>query len=321
MNVNVQNISEYIEKMVAAEVQIEPFDKAKTRPLPILITTTYQLLRCQLLGVEVCLMVSNNTNATPMQLKKHCAIVERALEMHAAVVLSEVKPYNMKRLVDARVNTIVPGRQLFLPSLLMDLRAQRNPVDMQGKPMPVMAQVVVLYHLQKQNLNGMSAQPIAELMGVSYPNINRAVKWLADNHFIELTSSREKKLRFIHVGKELWEQALPELQSPIERVLRTDQMLDAYTCGEEALAEMTMLAEPQERHWAISKQEALRLGVDLHKEFGEHVVEIWRYDPKLIGENGMVDKLSLYLSMRDTNDERIHKEIKKIINDYGLFGL
>ena len=299
--------------MVGAEVQIEPLDKTKKQALPILITNAYQLLQCQLLGAEVSLMVCKDANATPMQLKKHCAIVERALEMHAAVVLPEVKPYNMKRLVDARVNTIVPGRQLFLPSLLMDLRVQRNPVDMQGKPMPVMAQVVVLYHLQKHSLNGMSAQPIGELMGVSYPNINRAVKWLADNGFVKLTPGREKQMRFISEGKELWEQALPVLLSPIERVLRTDRMLDAYVCGEEALAELTMLAEPQERHWAITKQEAQQLGADLHKEFGEHVAEVWRYNPKLMGENGMVDRLSLYLSLRDTEDERVRKEVKGLV--------
>ena len=313
MDVNVQNISNYIEKVVGAEVQIEPLDKAKKQALPVLITNAYQLLHCQLLGAEVSLMVCKDANATPMQLKKHCAIVERALEMHAAVVLPEVKPYNMKRLVDARVNTIVPGRQLFLPSLLMDLRVQRNPVDMVGKPMPVMAQVVVLYHLQKHSLNGMSAQPIAELMDVSYPNINRAVKWLADNGFVELSLGREKQMQFIHEGKELWEQALPVLQSPIERVLRTDRMLDAYVCGEEALAELTMLAEPQERHWAITKQEAQQLGAELHKEFGEHVVEVWRYNPKLMGENGMVDRLSLYLSLRDTEDERVRKEVKGLV--------
>ena len=302
MNVNVQNISEYIEKMVGTEVQIHPLDKAKKQALPILITNAYQLLQCQLLGAEVCLMVCKDAEATPMQ-------------MHAAVVLPEVKPYNMKRLVEARVNTIVPGRQLFMPSLLMDLRVQRNPVDMQGKPMPVMAQVVLLCHLQKQNLNGMSAQPIAELMGVSYPNINRAVKWLADNHFVELTLGREKRMRFIREGKELWEQALPVLQSPVERVLRTDRILEAYVCGEEALAEWTMLAEPQERHWAISKQEAQHLGRDLDKEFGEHVVEVWRYDPKLLGNNNIVDVLSLYLSLRETSDERVHKEINQLMKD------
>jgi hypothetical protein len=76
-----------------------------------------------------------------------------------------------------------------------------------------------------------------------------------------------------------------------------------------------MLAEPQERHWAISKQEAQHLGRDLDKEFGEHVVEVWRYDPKLLGNNNIVDVLSLYLSLRDTSDERVHKEINQLMKD------
>lgn len=46
MNVNMQNISEYIEKIVGAEVQIYPLDKAKKQALPILITNAYQLLHC-----------------------------------------------------------------------------------------------------------------------------------------------------------------------------------------------------------------------------------------------------------------------------------
>ncbi len=274
-------------------------------------------MHCHLLGAEACLMVCKDAEATPMQLKKHSAIVENTLKMHAAVVLPEVKPYNIKRLVEARVNTIVPGRQLFLPSLLMDLRVQRNPVDMEGKPMPVMAQAIILYHLQRRCLNGLSAQPIAELMGVSYPNINRAVKWLADNHFVELTPSREKQMTFIRSGRELWEQALPVLQSPIERVMRTDRVLEAPICGEEALAELTMLAEPQEHHWAISKQEAQQLGTELNKEYGEHVVEVWRYAPKLLAKDGMVDNLSLYLSLRKAEDERVRKEAKGLIT--GVF--
>ncbi len=317
MKVNVQNISEYLEKMIGAEVHLKPLEKARKQSLPFLITDAYQLLHCQLLGVDVCLMVCKDAEATPMQLKKHCVIVEKTLKMHAAAVLPEVKPYNMKRLVEARVNTIIPGRQLFLPSLLMDLRAQRIPVNMEGKPMPVMAQAIVLYHLQRQSLSGMSAQPIAELMGVSYPNINRAVKWLADNHFVELSHSRDKQMMFIRSGRELWEQALPVLQSPIERTMRTDRIVTAYTCGEEALAAKTMLAEPQEHHWAISKQEAQQLGADLNKEFGEHVVEVWRYDPKLLAKDEMVDNLSLYLSLRKAEDERVKKEAKGLIT--GVF--
>ena len=315
MDDNVLNIKTYIEGATRTEVQILPLEDDAKKVLPLLITGMYQLLHCQLLGVDVCLLCCKNADVKPMQLKKHCDIVQDKLGMHTAVVLNEVKPYNLTRLIQAHVNLIVPGRQLFMPSLLMDLRPQRNPVNMKDQPMTVMAQCMVLYHLQKQSLNGLSAQPIAELMGVSYPTINRAVKWLADNGFVTLANSREKQLTFVHEGYELWQQALPMLQTPIERVLHTDAVLHSPVCGEEALAEMTMLAEPNHHCWAISKQDAQELAPSLSKEFGNHIVEVWKYDPRLLAEDGKVDELSLYLSLRDTEDERVHKEVNQLIKE------
>ena len=313
MDDNILNIKTYIESTTKAEVQIRQLEDEAKKALPLFITSMYQLLRCQLLGVDVCLLCCKNADVTPMQLKKHCEIVQDKLAMHTAVVLTKVKPYNLTRLIQAHVNLIVPGRQLFMPSLLMDLRPQRNPVDMRNQPMTIMAQCMVLYHLQKQRLNGLSAQPVAELMGVSYPTINRAVKWLADNGFVTLAKSREKQLTFIHEGYELWQQALSFLQTPVERVLHTDAVQHSPICGEEALAEMTMLAEPNHHCWAISKQDAQGLSASLSKEFGDHIVEVWKYDPRLLAEDGKVDVLSLYLSLRDVEDERVHKEVNQLM--------
>ena len=315
MDDNILNIKTYIESATRTEVQIWPLEDDAKKTLPLFISGMYQLLHCQLLGAEVCLLCCKKADVTPMQLKKHCDIVQDRLEMHTAVVLTEVKPYNLTRLIQAHVNLIVPGRQLFMPSLLMDLRPQRNPVNMKDQPMTVMAQCMVLYHLQRKNLNGLSAQPIAELMGVSYPTINRAIKWLSDNGFVTLAKSREKQLTFIHEGYELWQQALPMLQTPIERVLRTDAAMHTPICGEEALAEMTMLAEPNHHCWAISKKDAQELAPSLDKEFGDHIVEVWKYDPRLLAEDGKVDVLSLYLSLRDTTDERVHKEVNQLIEN------
>ena len=315
MDDNILNIKNYIESATRAEVQITPLEDDATKTLPLFITGMYHLLHCRLLGVDVCLLCCKNARVTPMQLKKHCYIVQDRLQMHTAVVLTEIKPYNLTRLIQAHVNLIVPNRQLFMPSLLMDLRPQRNPVDMKNQPMTAMAQCMVLYHLQRKNLNGLSAQPIAQLMGVSYPTINRAIKWLSDNGFVTLAKSREKQLTFIHQGYELWQQALPMLQTPIERVLRTDAILHSSVCGEEALADMTMLAEPNHHCWAISKQDAQELAPSLDKEFGDHIIEIWKYDPRLLAEDGKVDMLSLFLSLRDVEDERVHKEVNQLIKN------
>lgn len=44
-------------------------------------------------------------------------------------------------------------------------------------------------------------------------------------------------------------------------------------------------------------------------------IEIWNYDPGICTTNEIVDKLSLVLSFRDNNDERIEIACDKIIKN------
>ena len=39
-------------------------------------------------------------------------------------------------------------------------------------------------------------------------------------------------------------------------------------------------------------------------------LEIWSYSPKMFGENGVVDRFSLFLGMREDNDERVQSALK-----------
>jgi hypothetical protein len=82
--------------------------------------------------------------------------------------------------------------------------------------------------------------------------------------------------------------------------------------GIEAMSEYTMLNPQQYPTLAISKQEAKSLM--LNKQVGDYEVQIWRYNPRLLTPKNVVDKLSLYLSMKDTDDERIQIELENLIN-------
>ena len=64
-----------------------------------------------------------------------------------------------------------------------------------------------------------------------------------------------------------------------------------------------------------SKEEARRLQIRTDKEYGETRIEIWRYNPCFFSKNGIVDKLSLFLAMKDMDDERIQIELETMINN------
>jgi hypothetical protein len=44
-------------------------------------------------------------------------------------------------------------------------------------------------------------------------------------------------------------------------------------------------------------------------------VEVWKYAPSLLSGNEYVDRLSLYLSLRDNEDERIQIECDTLIEE------
>ena len=44
-------------------------------------------------------------------------------------------------------------------------------------------------------------------------------------------------------------------------------------------------------------------------------VEMWNYDPVKLCENGIVDKLSLYASLKDTKDPRVQGELENVLEE------
>lgn len=82
-----------------------------------------------------------------------------------------------------------------------------------------------------------------------------------------------------------------------------------------ALASYTMLNEESRQCWAVTKKELKILAVATDKQFGENEIQVWKYNPKMLSTEGVVDKLSLYLSLKDNEDERIQIELERLINE------
>ena len=44
-------------------------------------------------------------------------------------------------------------------------------------------------------------------------------------------------------------------------------------------------------------------------------LELWRYDPQILGNSEMVDPLSLIMSFKNRTDERIEEAIEEIMDE------
>lgn len=84
-----------------------------------------------------------------------------------------------------------------------------------------------------------------------------------------------------------------------------------------------MIANPSRKVRALTSKEWKALQIDANlrmipaasSDLAPLELEIWKYDPKLLSESGLVDPLSLYLSLADTNDERIEGALRDLLED------
>lgn len=108
--------------------------------------------------------------------------------------------------------------------------------------MPALAQCILLYHILVSSLDRMESVDIEALFDVSYATVNRALRWLKENSLITLEGKKTKEIRFFYSNKELWETAFPLFNSPVEKVVYTDDTIEqAMESGINALSEYTMI--------------------------------------------------------------------------------
>lgn len=128
--------------------------------------------------------------------------------------------------------------------------------------------------------------------------------------------------------------ALPKLQCPVKKRAWLEWQdkpnsgigFGGLVAGESALAHYTSLADTGVKQWAIdqnawlgltkranvkmlasgSADEALNERSQFSKEREVMEIEVWSYRPRIItSEEHIVDPLSLWLSLANSNDERI----------------
>ena len=52
-------------------------------------------------------------------------------------------------------------------------------------------------------------------------------------------------------------------------------------------------------------------------EYSGHHLELWRYNPRLLcGKDSVVDKLSLYLSLKEDEDPRVKDELSRMMEEF-----
>jgi len=163
----------------------------------------------------------------------------------------------------------------------------------------------------------------AARLGYSAMTMTRAFNELAATGLADVSSiGKERHLRLVAAPQDTWTKGLPVLRSPVKKrvcIQQVEQAAKGPRAGLTALAEFTMLAPPTRATQALRQKDwaSLRLQhkvVEVPDQDPDAVeIEVWSYAPAQFAENDLVDPLSLYLSLRDSEDERIAGSLEELM--------
>jgi len=257
------------------------------------------------------LLVSKLSKETPLQYQRRAARLSATLGLHIVFYFDHLDFYEKKRLLEKGVYYVAGKHNAYLPTLLTTHSTKRKT----SGHLSACGQYILLSQLQGKSIEGSTISALAEWMPYTYVSIAKGVQNLED---LSLVASKKepdgtKVIAFSKSGRELWETAKPFMTSPIKKTVFCDVLPSGTypAAGISALSSFSNLADDDIPTIAVYAGRFKDVDFDGVNVFdGNFKVEIWKYPP--IGED-VVDRLSLYLSIEEDQDPRVHKEAQQML--------
>ena len=322
MQTVLHELERYLHDALGVSVKTTPW--SGVGQLPPVLRERYRFAKAELLGLRALLVIdANPEEQSPATVRKHLDMLQTKQPAELIYVRARVTAYNRKRLIEQKVPFIVPGNQMYLPMLAIDLREHFRRIREEAPTFSPSTQVVVLHAMLRDAGQVLIPSEMAPLLGYSAMTMTRAFDELETAKLAEVTvRGRERCLRFIGDRREIWEKAQPFLRNPVSKRLfirRINGAEGATHAGLTALAHYSMLAPPAYTTYALSREEWKTLRQQ-HKIIEVPVqdpdvseIEVWWYSPARFAEHGMVDQLSLYLSLKADHDERTETALEEMM--------
>lgn len=320
------SLAPYLKEYFDLDIKISPIPQKDLAKLPLYLKSSYRINAGKLLDQNaVWAEPLGQERFTPDQMRAHADQIRQFLGSPVVFVLENLESWQRQRLMKKKVSFVQPPKQIYVPEFLLHLsNINRSSSILLGPPPDVLsfpAQLILLYHLQVKSIEHMSFQEIADNLHYSAMSITRAAKELAASGLVRIMGTKEKSLGFIKQGEALWRQSLSILQSPVRETWYSTRIQGEYQpmkAGESALSEYTFLSESAQLVVACGKAlfsdlQEKQVFKDINQHDGDVRIEVWYYDPHILAEGDQVDRLSLYLSLRAEDDERIKIALEELI--------
>ncbi len=323
MNNLIEKLKKYLKETLGIEISILPWKEQKK--LPLFLVDSYHFFEASFLSNPCLLMISKeDIELTPNTIQKHWEQVKKKWSAPCIYVSNTISSYNRKRLIQHHTPFIIPNNQIYIPDMGFDLREHFNQQRAPKELFSPATQIVIISTLLKEKSEGLIPSKLAASLGYSSMTMTRVFNELETAGIGKLISKgKERWWIFQDTKKDLWEQTNSMLRSPIRsresmKLLPGAKMPLIPLAGLSALAEMTMINPPKTPVLAMGIEEYKKVSIPKgfqhsHIDEADFELEVWNYNPMPFSEHQRVDPFSLYLSLRDSKDERIEKALEELL--------
>jgi hypothetical protein len=294
----------------------------------IFLRNTYAFSTIVIDGLPHVALAPGDGPVSATAVSKHREILAERLRLPTIYLVPEITKPGLRKLVDADIPFIVPRRHLHLPGRVIeignrfahvvdDLMRPSNP----GALTPT-AQAMVIRRILKLDQGNVPSMFLASDLRVrSQTSLKASKEIVAAGLAIRGPHGRSGSLEFVSDGRDLFERALPLLQSPLvltQHYCGSGQVKGRLVGGETALGRQTLLGEPRVPVFATGRKDRMGIGYRSGLERclevdADYTVDVWRYSPDATSNGEIVDPVSLYLQFRDHPDERVSKAASDIL--------
>lgn len=313
-------IKKFLEDNIGGDIVVDDFFDLKD--LPLFLLEKYNFFKANFFGVNVMLLELLDDSLSTLQMKRNKYIVEEIFDVKVVFVLKNMSQFKRKKIIESGLSFILISGQMFLPFLGMKLekalKDSKRPIDL-FTPITQLVFLVFLYDKERVY----NATELSKVLMTSQVHVIRALKDLYSIGLLKVSvggkTGRSKYYRriedpyYYQIGRDF-------LISPVMKKMYIEDIniLDSYVySGLDGLSRISMINPSNNKTVAISKAIFRKISDKFYRNYDEIVekelieVEIWKYDPKILTSEEVVDVLSLKMSLNDKLDDRVEIEIGK----------
>lgn len=318
---------EYLQSIFGAKIKTAAWELPSSAPFYIRDGYSFQLLKWD---EQACLLAKpHDTSIRLPTLKKQYFTIASMCSYSCALELQDMTSQQRQNLLENHIPFIYIPYQVYLPfwGCLFSEKYKKT-IAPEGFMTPT-TQMVFLYLFYTLNHGRTTATRISEKLGLAKVTVARAVEDLVSSGIFTLSVEGRRKWIFSEMDNDqLLNKAMMRMKSPVEKYAYLSELpsdIQYMEGGIRALSRLSMVSSSDLDGSAVFyKKDFSEIGNDLFidekvfNDFGGYAVEAWSYNPKLLSAHGIVDDISLLLSLSKNNDERVQMGLDEIRMKYGI---